>query len=208
MTRLKMKILSVVGARPQFVKLAPLCRRIREYPGVEHIIVHTGQHYDYAMSKVFFDQLGIPEPNTNLGVGSGSHGEQTAGMLRAIEVAVLSHCPDWVLVYGDTNSTLAGALAAVKLHIPVAHIEAGLRSYNRMMPEEINRVVTDHCSTILFCPTEQGMVNLAREGMKSQLLRENGRWVKTAQGNSVQWCAMVGDLMSEVLEISLGRNGV
>lgn len=153
-----------MGARPQFIKLSPVNRALR-HSGIREVIVHTGQHYDYDMSDVFFQELGIPAPDFNLGVGSCSHGMQTGEMLSRIEKVILSEKPELLMVYGDTNSTVAGALAASKLHVPVAHIEAGLRSFNRRMPEEINRVLTDHLSTLLFCPTETAVRNLAAEGV-------------------------------------------
>ena len=159
-----MKVASVVGARPQFVKLAPVSRAIRA-AGHEEVIIHTGQHYNDTMSSVFFSELDIAPPDVNLGIGSASHGAQTGRMLEAVEAVLLREQPDLVLVFGDTNSTLAGALAAAKLHLPVAHVEAGLRSYDRDLPEELNRRLTDHLSTQLFCPTETARVQLAREGI-------------------------------------------
>ena len=160
------EILTVVGARPQIIKAAALSRAISgKFKGlISETIVHTGQHYDQNMSQVFFDELGIPAPNYNLQVGSQSHGKQTAQMITGLEEILLHEKPDYLVVYGDTNSTLAGAIAASKIHIPIAHIEAGLRSFNKRMPEEINRVMCDHASTLLFTPTATGLANLMREG--------------------------------------------
>lgn len=166
-----MKLLTIVGARPQFIKASVLSRAIRNRNNagraeIEDIVLHTGQHFDRNMSDVFFDELKMPNPKYNLGVNGGMHGQMTGRMLEGIESVLSIEKPDWVVVYGDTNSTLAGALAAAKLHIPVAHVEAGLRSFNRSMPEEINRVLTDHASEILFCPTKQSVINLQEEGIK------------------------------------------
>jgi UDP-N-acetylglucosamine 2-epimerase (non-hydrolysing) len=173
------KILSVVGARPQFVKLAPVATALRE-GGHEHVIVHTGQHYDVGMSDVFFTDLGIPAPDTHLAVGSGTHGRQTGAMLAAMDGVLEEHRPDWVLVYGDTNSTIAGALSAVKMHFPLAHLEAGLRSFNRRMPEEHNRVLTDHAADLCLAPTRVAMRHLADEGL-------------------AHVSVLVGDVMTDVL---------
>jgi UDP-GlcNAc3NAcA epimerase len=158
-----MKIVSVVGARPQFIKAAAVSRVLRK--AHHEVLVHTGQHYDYEMSGVFFDGLELPDPDVNLGVGSGSHGTQTGAMLKGIEDVLLDERPDFLLIYGDTNSTLAGALAASKLATRLAHVEAGLRSFNRRMPEEINRIVADHLSDLLLCPSETAVKNLAAEGI-------------------------------------------
>lgn len=176
-----MKIAMLVGARPQFIKASVVSRALAEHKGVQEILIHTGQHSDLNMSDVFFDELDIPSPNHHLGIGGGSHGENTGRMIEAIERVLIAERPDWLLVFGDTDSTLAGAIAAAKLHIPVAHVEAGLRSFNRRMPEEINRVLTDHVSTILFAPTDTAVRNLAAEGIK---------------GSSVQ---LVGDVMYDAL---------
>ncbi len=161
-----MKILTIIGARPQIIKAAAISRAIRESysADITEIIVHTGQHYDENMSNVFFEELKIPRPNHNLNVGSGAHGAQTAKMLEGLERIMLQEQPNAIVVYGDTNSTVAGGLAAAKLHIPLVHIEAGLRSYNKKMPEEINRILCDHMSTLLFSPTKQGIDNLVKEG--------------------------------------------
>jgi UDP-N-acetylglucosamine 2-epimerase len=172
-----MKIITIVGARPQFIKAAAVSRMIQEFnrrsqtrlyekKRIQEIWVHTGQHYDYLMDKVFFEELELPKSDYHLGVGSGSHARQTGIMLERIEAVLQKEKPKVVMVYGDTNSTLAGALVAVKLNIPVAHVEAGLRSFNRTMPEEINRLLTDHLSTLLFCPTDQAVRNLLKEGIK------------------------------------------
>ena len=176
-----MRVLSVVGARPQFIKLAPMDKALVEN-GIEHCVIHTGQHYDHRMSDIFFSEFGIPDPNINLEVGSSSHAVQTARMMEGLEEHVSKLSPDWVLAYGDTNSTLAAALVCVKLEIPIAHIEAGLRSHNRSMPEEHNRVVTDHCSDLLFAPTETAMNFLQREGLSERSV-------------------MVGDVMIDILKV-------
>ncbi|HEY2556913.1 MAG TPA: UDP-N-acetylglucosamine 2-epimerase (non-hydrolyzing) [Diaminobutyricibacter sp.] len=173
-----MRVLSVVGARPQFVKLAPISSAMAGR--VDHVVVHTGQHYDELMSDVFFRDLGIPAPDVNLAVGSGKHGAQTGAMLAGLEPVFEEYRPDWVLVYGDTNSTIAAALAAVKLHLPLAHLESGLRSFNRRMPEEHNRVLTDHAADLLLAPTEVAMKHLADEGLADRSV-------------------LVGDVMTDVL---------
>lgn len=169
-----MKVLTIVGARPQFIKAATVSRAFGQRSNIHEVLVHTGQHYDADMSDVFFEQMQIPKPAYYLGVGGGRHGSMTGRQLEKIETVLLNERPDWVLVYGDTNSTLAGALAASKLHIPVAHVEAGLRSFNRRMPEEINRVLTDHISTLLFAPTQHARSNLLKEGVCDASIRVVG----------------------------------
>lgn len=163
-----MKLITIIGARPQFIKAAPFSEVFRK--DNQEILIHTGQHYDANMSEVFFNELGIPKPDYNLGVGSGSHGMQTGRMLEKIEEIIINEKPDGMLVYGDTNSTLAGALAASKMHLPVYHVEAGLRSYNKLMPEEQNRILTDHISSLLLCPTQTAVDNLKKEGIVSGVI--------------------------------------
>lgn len=188
-----MKIAAIIGARPQFIKAAAVSRAIashnRQNPddsSITEILIHTGQHYDDGMSGVFFRELEIPEPDFHLNIGSGSQGWQTGKMLGAIEAVLIDEKPDWVLIYGDTNSTLAGALAAVKLYIPIAHVEAGLRSYNRLMPEEINRIITDRLACLLFCPSLVSAGNLADEVI--------------TKGSVV-----IGDVMADALEFASAK---
>jgi UDP-GlcNAc3NAcA epimerase len=178
------KIVSIIGARPQFIKAAAVSRVLRERH--REVLVHTGQHYDYEMSGIFFDGLDLPHPDANLEVGSGSHGAQTGAMLKGVEDVLLAEQPDYLLIYGDTNSTLAGALAASKLSVPVAHVEAGLRSFNRRMPEEINRVAADHLSDLLLCPSDTAVRNLAAEGISRNV-------------------HLVGDVMLDILNWAKGR---
>ncbi|MGC8875065.1 MAG: non-hydrolyzing UDP-N-acetylglucosamine 2-epimerase, partial [Chloroflexia bacterium] len=190
--RWRLKVVSVVGARPQFIKAAVVSRTLRRQH--QEVLLHTGQHYDYEMSELFFRELGIPQPDVNLGVGSGSHAQQTAQMLIGIERVLLQERPDWVLIYGDTNSTLAGALAAAKLGLPLAHVEAGLRSFNRAMPEEINRVVADHLSDLLFCPTRTAVENLAHEGITRGV-----HWVGDVMYDALLACLPVAEQTSDIL---------
>ena len=185
----RLKILTVIGARPQIIKAAALSRAIKLHfsDKIREVIIHTGQHYDENMSQVFFDELDIPQPDYNLNVGSGSHGKQIASMIEGIEEILLKEKPSCIVLYGDTNSTLAGAIAASKIQVPVAHIEAGLRSFNKSMPEEINRVLCDHVSTLLFSPTKAGYENLLKEGFK-----ENNRSPYSLDNPKIYHC---GDVM-------------
>ena len=188
-----MKIITIIGARPQFIKAAAMSRAIAAHnrltpdsSRINEVIIHTGQHYGDDMSAIFFLQLEIPAPNYNLNIGSSSHGVQTGRMLMAIEDVLLREKPDWIIIYGDTNSTLAGALAAAKLHIPIAHIEAGLRSYNRLMPEEINRIVADQLSHLLFCPSQVAVSNLAAEGI-------------------INGVSITGDVMADAMQFAVSK---
>lgn len=207
------KCATIVGARPQFIKAAPVSRLVNK-SGIAEILIHTGQHYDYNMSEVFFRELKIKEPDYNLGIGSLAQGAQTGRMMEGIEKILLKEKPSMVLVYGDTNSTLAGALVAAKLHIPVAHVEAGLRSYNKKMPEEINRVLTDHVSDMLFCPTETAVKNLKKEGFTN--VANNGKLIGASfslpKSQSLPSVFNVGDVMYDSilfnLKLALGKSNI
>jgi UDP-N-acetylglucosamine 2-epimerase len=189
-----MKIVSIVGARPQFIKASVVSRELRKI--CHEVLIHTGQHYDFELSKIFFQELNIPEPDYNLDVGSGSHGTQTGEMLKRIEQVLLKEQPDFALVYGDTNSTLAGALASVKLHISTVHVEAGLRSFDKSMPEEVNRILTDHCSDILLCPTKKAIENLKHEGIEKEVFLTGDVMVDVLLNNK-----KIAEENSKILEI-------
>jgi UDP-GlcNAc3NAcA epimerase len=211
-----LKILHIIGARPQFIKYSPVSRALKAFQAtvdktINNVLVHSGQHYDYSMSKVFFDELQIEEPAHHLGVGSGGHGQQTAAILQKTEEIIELEKPSAVVIYGDTNTTLAGALAAAKMHIPLIHIEAGLRSYNKSMPEEVNRIVADHSSTMLFCPSTGAVKNLSREGFRNISL--GGELVPLQSTLGSLGCTLsvdkplvlnTGDLMYDVLLYSVG----
>jgi UDP-GlcNAc3NAcA epimerase len=195
---MSIKILTILGARPQFIKGATISRVIRQSDNIEEIIVHTGQHFDANMSQVFFEQLDIPKPNYYLGISSLGHGAMTGRMLEKIEELIKQEKPNWVLVYGDTNSTLAGAMAAAKLQVPVAHVEAGLRSHNPIMPEEINRILTDRISSLLLCPTEIAVKNLKQEGFPFPAARLSG-------GLKLQRIENLGDVMYDAVRHYSGQ---
>ena len=193
-----MKLITIIGARPQFIKAAAVSREIAKHQDIKEIIIHTGQHFDANMSEIFFDQMQIPKPDYNLGINSLTHGAMTGRMIEKIEEVLLQDKPDWVLVYGDTNSTIAGSLAAKKLHIKVAHVEAGLRSFNRKMPEEINRILTDKISDLLLCPTDTAVKNLQNEGIGNNSL---ARIVKC--GDVMQDAAIFYSELAQKPQISL-----
>jgi UDP-GlcNAc3NAcA epimerase len=198
---MSMKVVTIIGARPQFIKAAPVSHAFQA-AGWKEFILHTGQHYDAELSQVFFNELGLRPPRVNLEVGSGSHAQQTGQMLTGIEAVLQQEKPDWTVVYGDTNSTLAGALAAVKLHVPVAHVEAGLRSFNRLMPEEHNRILTDHCADLLLCPTQTAVLNLNREGLT------NGVWVGDVMYDAALMFAELAERRSTILyDLALAPRG-
>ncbi|MFA5868762.1 MAG: UDP-N-acetylglucosamine 2-epimerase (non-hydrolyzing) [Candidatus Bathyarchaeia archaeon] len=201
-----MRVALVIGTRPQIIKSAPIVHAAKGFPEVELLIVHTGQHYDYAMSREFFNELALPDPVVNLGVGSGSHGWQTGQMLMGLEKAFTELKPDVVLVPGDTNSTLAGALAAVKMHIPVAHVESGARSFDRRMPEEINRVIVDHVSDLLFVVSQNCVNNLAREGIPSEKIRLLGDTMYESVQNHMK--DIEAEKTAESLGLEKGKYGV
>jgi UDP-GlcNAc3NAcA epimerase len=205
-----MKIVNIVGARPQFIKYFPVSKAIDTFNKnsdmtITDVLIHTGQHYDYAMSKIFFDEFGVKGPDYHLNVGSGSHGEQTGEIIKKVEEVLLKEKPEIIMVYGDTNSTLGGSLAAAKLHIPIAHIESGLRSYNKKMPEEINRILTDHVSSVLFCPSKNAVSNLRQEGFTNVIndgeLSEHIRKNSSLLGSDISspFVINVGDVMYDVL---------
>ena len=203
-----MKIFTIIGARPQFIKASVVSRAIQRVCGIEEVMLHTGQHFDVNMSDIFFNQLNIPRPDIQLDIHGGNHGDMTGRMLAEIERALLAHKPDRVLVYGDTNSTLAGALAAAKLHIPVAHVEAGLRSFNLQMPEEINRILTDQISDLLFCPTDTAVNNLKEEGFAKkpvQVLQVGDVMQDSAQLFAEKAVAPAGNLPVDFILATLHR---
>ncbi len=197
-TRRIIRIATIIGARPQFIKAALVTHALGRCPHVVETLIHTGQHYDLNMSEMLIEQLKVPKPAYNLGIGSGRHGAQTGRMIERIEEVLLAERPDWVLVYGDTNSTLAGALAASKLHIPIAHVEAGLRSFNKRMPEEINRIVTDRISDLLFTPTDKAMENLTREGTPQESICHVGDVMYDAALYYGSWAESSSRILAEL----------
>lgn len=195
---MRYKVVSIVGARPQFIKLAPIYKEFLKYNDVKHIVLHTGQHYDFLMSDVFFQSFNLPKPDINLNIGSGSHHSQTGEMIKKVGEAIERIKPDMVIIYGDTNTTLAGAIAAVKLKVPIAHIESGLRSFIKYMPEEINRVVADRLSDLLFVPSRNAIINLGKEGILNLIANSEG-----FKKGSPPYIIECGDLMYDILKIVL-----